>query len=103
MGTVRWLQGSSARATVGPTPHLCHIAFGGFKQSGVGREGGTEGLLPYLESKTVLLVEPPHSGDGGLPSSGGPIAASATQASTWQQADRQQVGVEGLIGEQKAS
>ena len=31
------------------------IAFGGFKQSGVGREGGREGLLPYLEVKTVLL------------------------------------------------
>jgi betaine-aldehyde dehydrogenase len=31
------------------------IAFGGFKQSGVGREGGLEGLRPYLESKTVLL------------------------------------------------
>jgi aldehyde dehydrogenase (NAD+) len=31
------------------------IAFGGFKQSGVGREGGREGLLPYLEAKTVLL------------------------------------------------
>ena len=31
------------------------IAFGGFKQSGVGREGGVEGLLPYLETKTVLL------------------------------------------------
>lgn len=31
------------------------IGFGGFKQSGIGREGGTEGLLPYLESKTVLL------------------------------------------------
>jgi betaine-aldehyde dehydrogenase len=31
------------------------IAFGGFKQSGVGREGGVEGLLPYLESKTVIL------------------------------------------------
>ncbi len=31
------------------------IAFGGFKQSGIGREGGREGLLPYLESKTVLL------------------------------------------------
>ncbi len=34
-------------------------AFGGFKQSGVGREGGREGLLPYLESKTVLLDEAP--------------------------------------------
>ncbi|KQX25651.1 MULTISPECIES: aldehyde dehydrogenase [unclassified Sphingomonas] len=31
------------------------IAFGGFKQSGVGREGGTEGLLPYLETKTIVL------------------------------------------------
>jgi betaine-aldehyde dehydrogenase len=31
------------------------IAFGGFKQSGVGREGGREGLAPYLETKTVLL------------------------------------------------
>lgn len=33
------------------------IAFGGFKESGIGREGGAEGLLPYLESKTVLLSE----------------------------------------------
>jgi acyl-CoA reductase-like NAD-dependent aldehyde dehydrogenase len=31
------------------------IAFGGFKQSGIGREGGLEGLRPYLETKTVLL------------------------------------------------
>src|SRR3546814_11359134 len=31
------------------------IAFGGFKQSGIGREGGVGGLLPYLESKRVLL------------------------------------------------
>jgi aldehyde dehydrogenase (NAD+) len=31
------------------------IAFGGFKQSGIGREGSTEGLLPYLETKTVIL------------------------------------------------
>lgn len=31
------------------------IAFGGFKQSGVGREGGREGLMPYLETKTILL------------------------------------------------
>jgi len=31
------------------------IAFGGFKQSGVGREGGKEGLLPYLEPKTLML------------------------------------------------
>ncbi len=31
------------------------IAFGGFKQSGIGREGGTVGLLPYLEPKTLML------------------------------------------------
>ena len=31
------------------------IAFGGFKQSGIGREGGTEGLVPFLETKTVIL------------------------------------------------
>ena len=31
------------------------IAFGGFKQSGIGREGGAEGLLPFLETKTVVL------------------------------------------------
>jgi aldehyde dehydrogenase (NAD+) len=31
------------------------VAFGGFKQSGLGREGGTEGLLPFLETKTVIL------------------------------------------------
>ncbi len=30
-------------------------AFGGFKQSGIGREGGREGLLPYLETKTILI------------------------------------------------
>jgi len=29
--------------------------FGGFKQSGIGREGGTEGLRAYLEAKTLLL------------------------------------------------
>jgi aldehyde dehydrogenase (NAD+) len=37
------------------------IAFGGFKQSGIGREGGKEGLLPFLETKTVVLdALPPH-------------------------------------------
>jgi aldehyde dehydrogenase (NAD+) len=35
------------------------IAFGGFKQSGIGREGGREGLLHFLETKTVILDEPP--------------------------------------------
>ena len=31
------------------------VSFGGFKQSGIGREGGTEGLLPFLETKFVVL------------------------------------------------
>jgi acyl-CoA reductase-like NAD-dependent aldehyde dehydrogenase len=35
------------------------MAFGGFKQSGIGREGGTEGLLPFLETKTVILNATP--------------------------------------------
>jgi acyl-CoA reductase-like NAD-dependent aldehyde dehydrogenase len=35
------------------------VAFGGFKQSGIGREGGKEGLVHFLETKTVILDEPP--------------------------------------------
>lgn len=31
------------------------LPYGGFKQSGVGREGGLEGLMSYLELKTILL------------------------------------------------
>ena len=31
------------------------LPFGGFKQSGIGREGGAEGIAPYLETKTILL------------------------------------------------
>ncbi len=30
--------------------------FGGTKQSGVGREGGHEGMLDYLESKYVAVA-----------------------------------------------
>jgi|GEM_PF-3161560 len=38
------------------------IAFGGFKQSGIGREGGVEGLMPFLETKTIILdAEPAFS------------------------------------------
>jgi acyl-CoA reductase-like NAD-dependent aldehyde dehydrogenase len=33
--------------------------FGGFKKSGVGREGGPEGMDPYLEIKTVFLPKAP--------------------------------------------
>jgi aldehyde dehydrogenase (NAD+) len=35
------------------------LAGGGFKQSGIGREGGPDGLLPFLETKTVILDRPP--------------------------------------------
>jgi aldehyde dehydrogenase (NAD+) len=35
-----------------------NLPFGGFKQSGVGREGGVEGLMPYVETKTMLIEQP---------------------------------------------
>jgi betaine-aldehyde dehydrogenase len=38
------------------------IAFGGFKQSGIGREGGRLGLQAFLEPKTVLLDSPADLG-----------------------------------------
>ena len=50
----------------GTVGHNCfrtdfNIAFGGFKRSGIGREGGVEGLYPFLETKTVLLdAKPAH-------------------------------------------
>ncbi|MGB3071284.1 MAG: aldehyde dehydrogenase [Ottowia sp.] len=31
------------------------IGFGGFKQSGIGREGGADGLAAFLESKVIVL------------------------------------------------
>ena len=31
------------------------ISFGGYKQSGIGREGSIKGLLPFLETKLVVL------------------------------------------------
>jgi aldehyde dehydrogenase (NAD+) len=37
------------------------IAFGGFKQSGIGREGGIEGLHPYLETKTMVFETAPKA------------------------------------------
>ncbi|MCW1385010.1 aldehyde dehydrogenase [Novosphingobium sp. KCTC 2891] len=39
----------------GAAAEFFDIAFGGFKQSGIGREGGREGLLPFLETKAVVL------------------------------------------------
>jgi betaine-aldehyde dehydrogenase len=39
------------------------IAFGGFKMSGIGREGGIEGLQPFVEPKTVVL-ETPYRSEG---------------------------------------
>jgi aldehyde dehydrogenase (NAD+) len=42
------------------------IAFGGFKQSGIGREGGAEGLRSYLETKVIVLE--------GMPGNAGPVA-----------------------------
>ncbi len=35
------------------------IGFGGFKQSGLGREGGLQGLMAYLEPQTILLDSMP--------------------------------------------
>ena len=32
------------------------MPFGGFKQSGMGREGGIEGLEGYFETKTVYFA-----------------------------------------------
>jgi acyl-CoA reductase-like NAD-dependent aldehyde dehydrogenase len=37
------------------------LAFGGFKQSGIGREGGKEGLRAYLETKVVVLDGMPEN------------------------------------------
>jgi acyl-CoA reductase-like NAD-dependent aldehyde dehydrogenase len=54
-----WVARRIRSGTVGQNgaaePDVC---FGGFKQSGLGREGGREGLLPYLETKTVILTRP---------------------------------------------
>ena len=35
------------------------LPFGGLKKSGIGREGGVEGLMGYLETPVIFLGEPP--------------------------------------------
>jgi succinate-semialdehyde dehydrogenase/glutarate-semialdehyde dehydrogenase len=40
------------------TGYTHEIPFGGFKESGLGREGGHEGLEEYLESKSIVLNMP---------------------------------------------
>jgi acyl-CoA reductase-like NAD-dependent aldehyde dehydrogenase len=41
------------------------IAFGGFKQSGIGREGGVEGLIELMETKLIILNGPPTEEESG--------------------------------------
>lgn len=45
-GIVGWNDGA---------PSGAHIPFGGMKESGVGREGGIEGIEPYLETKYLSI------------------------------------------------
>lgn len=49
-GTV-WINGHGAFDPAAP--------YGGRKQSGIGREYGLEGILPYVETKTVWVMLPP--------------------------------------------
>ncbi len=45
-GIIGWNDGATSAA---------HAPFGGMKESGIGREGGTEGLEPYLETKYISI------------------------------------------------
>ena len=60
----REVAGRIGRAPSGTTvSSRLRDGFGGFKQSGVGREGGREGLLPFLESKAMMLDGPTSVSD----------------------------------------
>lgn len=37
------------------------LPFGGYKQSGIGREGGSQGLMHYIETKTIMLDGTPSA------------------------------------------
>jgi aldehyde dehydrogenase (NAD+) len=60
VGRAREVAGQIRAGTVGHNGFKsdANIGFGGFKQSGIGREGGIQGLQPFLETKTVLLDGP---------------------------------------------
>lgn len=45
-GIVGWNDGA---------PSAAHVPFGGVKESGIGREGGMEGIEPYLETKYLSI------------------------------------------------
>lgn len=45
-GVVGWNDGA---------PSAAHAPFGGMKESGIGREGGVEGIEPYLETKYLSI------------------------------------------------
>ncbi|MGY4110367.1 NAD-dependent succinate-semialdehyde dehydrogenase [Aeribacillus composti] len=45
-GIIGWNDGS---------PSAAHAPFGGMKESGIGREGGVEGIEPYLETKYLSI------------------------------------------------
>jgi acyl-CoA reductase-like NAD-dependent aldehyde dehydrogenase len=55
----RQVAGQLRSGTVGHNAKRAGVSSGGFKQSGIGREGGTEGLLPFLETKCIVLDGPP--------------------------------------------